>query len=369
MINGHWFPKDSANRHKATLDARDQQYHVSIVGHETLSGEIEQLNISHRLGNTAREIVLTDGSLFVTDDNDGIDLLLPKTRENTFFAWLHRQESSFKRIILASIFVLASAVTFMVWGLPWTSEKIAYALPDSVSQVLGKKSLELIDEYFLEDSQLDEATQNNIRQRFQTKLVPLHKAPFAYRIHFRHLEIDDMAIANAFALPSGDIIVTDKLVQLCQNDDEVDAVLLHEMGHVVYKHGLQATVQNSMTTVVLLAVFGQTDGIADLALSLGTAVLANQNSREHESEADDFAFQHMLAANINPKAFSAILQRIEDDARNVLGSASNNQQGGQNEQGKQKINNLFSSHPSTPSRSKKAIKYSRCFEQGLTTCE
>ena len=45
--------------------------------------------------------------------------------------------------------------------------------------------------------------------------------------------------ANAFALPSGKIIVTDQLASLL-NDEQIVGVLAHELGHVVYRHGMRA---------------------------------------------------------------------------------------------------------------------------------
>lgn len=46
--------------------------------------------------------------------------------------------------------------------------------------------------------------------------------------------------ANAFALPDGTLVVTDELVELAgDNDDEVLAVLAHELGHIHERHGLR----------------------------------------------------------------------------------------------------------------------------------
>jgi hypothetical protein len=50
-------------------------------------------------------------------------------------------------------------------------------------------------------------------------------------------------IANAFALLSGAIIVTDRLIDLSDDQDQINAVLFHETGHaadialIIYEHG------------------------------------------------------------------------------------------------------------------------------------
>ena len=50
-----------------------------------------------------------------------------------------------------------------------------------------------------------------------------------YQLEFRHGGYID---ANAFALPSGIIVMTDELVELAKSDDELISVLAHEIGHV-----------------------------------------------------------------------------------------------------------------------------------------
>ena len=55
--------------------------------------------------------------------------------------------------------------------------------------------------------------------------------------HFLVLDSQDI---NAFAAPGGLILVTKGLLQCCQNEDELAAVLAHEIGHVEKVHGLRA---------------------------------------------------------------------------------------------------------------------------------
>ena len=56
----------------------------------------------------------------------------------------------------------------------------------------------------------------------------------------------EVEIPNALAFPSGDIVLTDKFVQLSKNQDEIDSVLLHEMGHVVHRHGLEMLIEKEL---------------------------------------------------------------------------------------------------------------------------
>ena len=54
--------------------------------------------------------------------------------------------------------------------------------------------------------------------------------------HFLLLDSDEI---NAFAAPGGLILVTRGMVRCCENEDELAAVLAHEICHVEKKHGLE----------------------------------------------------------------------------------------------------------------------------------
>ena len=57
--------------------------------------------------------------------------------------------------------------------------------------------------------------------------------PGRYRLELRSGEALG---ANALALPSGIVIMTDDLVALAKSDDEIGAVMAHELGHVRGRH-------------------------------------------------------------------------------------------------------------------------------------
>ena len=72
--------------------------------------------------------------------------------------------------------------------------------------------------------------------------------PYTYGgYHFTVLDTEEI---NAFACPSGIIFVTRGMLKLAQSEDELAAVLGHEIGHVSQKHGLKAISKARWTEVV-----------------------------------------------------------------------------------------------------------------------
>ena len=391
-ISGKWYPKDSSVQYAAQLTVAKTRYEVKIVSsetgndserHQNITGQWSQVTINDRLGNTERKLTLTDGSLFTTHNNDAIDTIINSNKNSdTASKWrlrLHRHETKMTSVLTMLVITVVFVFSFIKWGIPWTSQTVAHALPQKTGEFIGDQSLDFMDRYFLQPTQISEAKQQQIISRFNTRLRPFGSDDsIQYQLHFRDMKIGGESQPNAFALPSGDIILTDKFVALSQNNDEIDAVLLHEMGHVVERHSLEMLTQNSLTTMIVILVLGNPDGISELATGLGTALVSNHYSREYETEADEFAFNRMLKIGIDPQAFVDILSRMEEYSTVAENTEDGNKSENKREQEtkandeaveEDKISDFLSTHPRTQLRIKMANRYSKCFEQKLTVCE
>ncbi len=109
---------------------------------------------------------------------------------------------------------------------------------------------------------------------------------------------------NAFVLPSGKIGVTTGLLSLVQNDDQLAAVLGHEVGHVVARHAAERYSSNAATSLVLSGVqsaagdYAQAAGaIGGLGAQLGVLL---PFSRTHELEADRLGVDYLQRAGYRP---------------------------------------------------------------------
>lgn len=119
-------------------------------------------------------------------------------------------------------------------------------------------------------------------------------------------------LPNAFALPGNVIIVTDELVQLPASDDEIAAVLAHELGHLERRHGLQSLLRGSFAVLLVAAVTGDLSALTSFAGTIPLTILTAGYSRDLEREADRDALGLLRARGINPRAFSSALAKLDD---------------------------------------------------------
>lgn len=113
--------------------------------------------------------------------------------------------------------------------------------------------------------------------------------------------------ANAFALPARKIGVYTGLLAVAENQDQLAAVLGHEVGHVLAAHSNERASQNTAASLALSTAsvaFG--DGSASSQLLLGALGVGAQYgvllpfSRSHESEADIIGLELMARAGFDP---------------------------------------------------------------------
>jgi predicted Zn-dependent protease len=119
-----------------------------------------------------------------------------------------------------------------------------------------------------------------------------------FQYHFTLIAKDEM---NAFTIPGGYVYFFEGLYDKLQTDDEIAAVLAHEIGHSAARHTVkkyQAALGYDLVSRLLLARF--TSDVARQVASLGGGLIANiamsAYSRQDEFEADRLGIKYMRLA-------------------------------------------------------------------------
>ncbi len=139
--------------------------------------------------------------------------------------------------------------------------------------------------------------------------------------HFLMIDTDEI---NAFAAPGGFILISKGMVDLCQSEDELAAVLAHEISHVVGKHGLRAIKNSRLTSALTILAtegartFGGSDLkqlVADYEGSINditSTLVVNGYSRGLEEEADRTAVGILERVGYDPKALPRMLREMKN---------------------------------------------------------
>jgi predicted Zn-dependent protease len=199
---------------------------------------------------------------------------------------------------------LGALVAGYVWGIPFLAGVVAHRLPAVVADTLSEQTLAALDRDVFTPSAISRERQQAIDAAFRRLTMPAD-ASGRYQLVFR--KSDDIG-ANAMALPSGTIVVTDGLVTLARDDREILGVLAHEAGHVDGRHGLRGMLQSSLVGLVVLWLAGD---VSSIAAAAPAALVDASYSRELEREADAYAVQVLTANGIPLTYFADMLRRLE----------------------------------------------------------
>ncbi len=126
---------------------------------------------------------------------------------------------------------------------------------------------------------------------------------------------DDPKTINAFALPGGKVGVYTGLINLAESDDEIAAVMGHEVAHVSSRHGGERMSQQMAAGLVGAVGVAATENAKHrdawrMALTGGTGLGLLAFSREHESEADAIGMRFAANAGYDPRAAVTFWQKM-----------------------------------------------------------
>ena len=329
-VNAYYYDGTSARRHAVTLSLA--QGRLAVQGAEVTREEpFTSMRISEKLGRSPRLLHFSDGGHCEVSDHAAFEALLNEAGYRSH-SLVSRLEGAWRYALAALLLSIGCGIAAYLWGLPWAADLIAARIPYSTAHVIDVHAMRAFDAGLMQPSKLSAVRQRVLQQRFNA-LREGHDLP-PYPLEFR----DSKTLgANAFALPGGTVVVTDELVALASNVEEVLAVLAHELGHVSERHPLRQMLQGSVVALVMTWYVGD---ISSLLAAAPTLLLQTSYSRDFERRADRFAADMLRMNGIAATRLADILEKLESSHRGIHKGKTR----------QSSVTELLSSHPDTKER-------------------
>lgn len=259
---------------------------------------LEQVRVSEQLGSAPRMIHFRDGAHLEIGDHAAMNEWLSAVgyRERG----VDLAQRSWMIALIAIVGVLFAGYAGYRWGLPAAAERIAARVPPVVTEQLTAGTLDLLDRVLLKPSQLAPARRAQLAAGLR-RLDPAGRSQLEFRSGTR-------VGANAMALPDGTLVLLDELVAIADHDDEIFAVLAHELAHVERQHALRLMIESAAVGAFVAWWIGDFSSIIAAAPA---AILQARHSRELEAEADIVAAARLRSVGIAPSRLADMLEKIE----------------------------------------------------------
>ncbi len=303
-----------------------------------------EVKIDLAISGVPRVIKFKDGSRFESKDDTQIRRWEQQVGQNKLLSGVRILESRWPYVLGVVLAAGLSLWGFIQFGLPTIARQAAKATPQKVLTVFDQETIKLLEsQEFISESTLSASRQAQLQQEFK-KVAMWAGGPYPYHLLLRYGNKLD---ANAVALPNGTIIMTDQLVKLAKNDNELMGVLAHETGHVVYRHSLKQIYQALGVGLVTTWFTGDLVSATSFAAAVPATLLQTGYSRAAETEADTYSGKYMMQTYKTTKPLQTILGNLEKQHR---AKQDTNGNAATPSRAEQSMDDLISTHPGTKQR-------------------
>lgn len=312
----------------------NQLFVFNVEGEMTDQYAISEIDCSPSLGSLPFELQLPSGDKLVVDAQYPVAQLFSQKKRYHLLAIAERNKWMW---VIAAILVPMTLYWLINVVIPSAAKSVTPLIPQIALSKIDNQIFALLDRTSMDESEIAPAKQEKIKAQWQTLVAKMAIEEQTFTLNFRK---SDFYGANAFALPGGNIVVTDELVELLgESPDGLNAILLHEIGHVVHRHGMQMVAESAGTALLMTYFFGDLEGVAEVFSGTALTVVQNQFSQSLESEADDFALHHLKRLGMSPKALGEALSLLVGDTKKLS-----------------KLEQYLSSHPQIHERVMKSLE-------------
>lgn len=235
----------------------------------------------------------------------------PRRRRRGFSGWKIR-------LLIAGAIILFSAISYYSTSSPnvITGEKQRVSMTAEQEIDLGRNAAyEMVQQFggmsrnqraASHVQMIGERLENALYQRLQRDGI---KLPYPFDFHL----LADRNIVNAFALPGGQIFMTEALYSRLTHEGQLAGVLGHEVGHVLERHGAENMESGRLfQSIAGAAGVAAGDMNSSRLASAALSVVQKGYGRQAELEADRWGVELMTLIGFNPNHMLELMDILKD---------------------------------------------------------
>ena len=267
----------------------------------------QRTNISSKSMSTSQKVLLSYG------DFPPERLEITGVEADTFMAYSLEQETAIKKsyhqitranplkLVLGSVLAIGLVVYSYAYHIsPFVGKKAVVLVPKEVETKVGEVMYDKMASFI----SVDEAKSAKLLEFFEACGF---ESDYPIRIDYA---TNDMV--NAFAIPGGQIVVFEGILNEMESWEELAALLGHELAHVNQRHSFQQMARSVSSYLLLSVLTGDVAGASSVFLEQASQINEMANSRIHEKEADVVGLEYLKDNNIRPRAMKDLFKRLMD---------------------------------------------------------
>lgn len=297
-----------------TLSLTDQSLVIAQDGQTIAVWGYGRLHVKEDWTNGGAGAILgfkdnPDASLTIYNQKqfESIISRLPRKHRATSLIPSHYHHLFLMAIVAVAVVILAFPLFAQLASI------VTYLVPKTMEEKLGNYALDDMADIF---DKCDDKVALEHLQIITNRLIKASgDKDMKAEIHFFK-----STTPNAFSLPGNKIAVLSEFLKDSKSENEIAAVLAHEMGHMAKRDALEAFIEEQGVNAIVTLI-GSSGGYSDLT-KFASFVQAMNYSRKKEFRADEYGAKLLLKAGYSPKALSSFLSRLDDEHPLLNGKAA-----------------------------------------------
>ncbi len=133
--------------------------------------------------------------------------------------------------------------------------------------------------------------------------------PYNFDFHL----LADPKTVNAFALPGGQVFITESLYRRLETEGQLAGVLGHEIGHVIERHGNKRMAKDKLFTSLVTAAGAAGGGVNSMQMAQQVKQMVSMKyGREDELESDKWGVKLCVLAGYDPRAMIGVMKILDE---------------------------------------------------------
>lgn len=197
--------------------------------------------------------------------------------------------------------IIVILVAAYVWLVPFLADRMAKRVPVSYEEKLGDGMYDALRQGF----KIDASRTAYINDFFRELNINSN-----YNIR---LTVVDEDIANAFAMPGGNIVVYNKILADMDSYEDLAALLSHEFTHVNERHTTRSLFRQMGSSLFISVIFGDAGSIGNVLINNADNLKSLDYSRKLEKEADMNGLQLLSERKIDCNGFIHLFELLKKE--------------------------------------------------------
>jgi predicted Zn-dependent protease len=213
------------------------------------------------------------------------------------------------KLLVLFVLIIALLLAAYIWWVPILGEKMAGQFSKESEISLGEQMYRSVTATYKTDAKKT-AVLNAFYKQLQYNT--------GYPVQITVVESCEM---NAFAIPGGNIVVYDAILDRMKTPEELAALLAHESSHVALRHSLRNVFRSLSRKMFLALITGNQSGVVSVVVDNADQLKGLEYSRSLETEADDNGLQLMSKSHINTQGMLWLMELLKKESGSLEPSA------------------------------------------------